>query len=49
MDNLAEDLRLKIEEISSGDREEFAAYIDLSDSEKMSFILENFQRTAWQH
>ncbi|MBS1249748.1 MAG: hypothetical protein MAG431_01332 [Chloroflexi bacterium] len=49
MDNLAEDLRLKIEGISSGDREEFAAYIDLSDSEKMSFILENFQRTAWQH
>lgn len=47
--NLAEDLRLNIGELSYNDREEFVNYIIFSDSQKMSFILENFQRTIWQH
>ncbi len=47
--HLAEDLRLNIEEISLNEREKFAEYIILSDSSKMNFILENFQRTVWQH
>ena len=45
---LAEDLRLNIDLLSSQDWTEFANYVDLSASPKLSFISENFRRTVWQ-
>lgn len=47
--HLAEDLRLNLDELSPSEREKFANHIAFSDSQKMNFILENFQRTVWQH
>jgi predicted transcriptional regulator of viral defense system len=46
--NLAEELRLNLDELSSEVRDEFKIYIDLSDSPKMKFIHENLRRTIWQ-
>ena len=46
--NLAEELRLNLDELSSEVRDEFEIYIDLSDSPKMKFIHENLRRTIWQ-
>jgi predicted transcriptional regulator of viral defense system len=46
--NLAEELRLNLDELSSEVRDEFEIYIDLSDSSKMKFIHENLRRTIWQ-
>ena len=45
---LAEDLRLNIDLLSSQDWNEFADFVELSASPKMSFIGENFRRTVWQ-
>lgn len=45
---LAEDLRLNLEDFSRQDRNQFASYMDSSDSEKMNFILENLRRTTWR-
>jgi hypothetical protein len=46
--DLAEDLRLNLDEFSGQDREEFAGYILASRSPKMDHILENLKRTIWQ-
>jgi predicted transcriptional regulator of viral defense system len=46
--DLAEDLRLNIDLLSSKDWNEFEDYVELSTSPKMSFISENFRRTVWQ-
>ena len=46
--NLAEDLRLNLDELSSEEREEFEDIIELSNSPKMMFIHENLRRTIWQ-
>ena len=46
--DLAKELRLKIDELSPDDREEFSSYIDASDSPKMKEIDKNFRRNAWQ-
>lgn len=46
--DLAEDLRLNLDEIESETREEFERYIHQSASAKMTYILDNFRRTAWR-
>jgi predicted transcriptional regulator of viral defense system len=46
--NLAEDLRLKLDELSSDVRGEFDDCIESSNSPKMMFIRENLRRTIWQ-
>ena len=47
--NLAEDLRLNLDELSSEEKDEFARYINFSNSPKMMFILDNLRRTIWRH
>ena len=46
--NLAEDLRLNLDEFDAGERNEFADYVAQSASEKMNFILQDLRRTIWQ-
>ena len=46
--NLAEDLRLNVEEFSIEEREEFEGYVTMSESAKMAFILRDFQRHTWR-
>jgi predicted transcriptional regulator of viral defense system len=46
--NLAEEMRLNLEELSPEIRKEFEVYVNLSDSPKMIFIHENLRRTIWQ-
>ena len=46
--DLAEDLRLNLDEFSPGDINEFKRHVEISDSEKMNFILDNLRRTVWQ-
>lgn len=47
--NLAEDLRLNLDEFSASNQEEFATYVESSKSSKMNRILENLRSTVWQH
>ena len=44
----AEDLRLNLDEFSPEDINEFKRHVEISDSEKMNFILDNLRRTVWQ-
>jgi predicted transcriptional regulator of viral defense system len=46
--NLAEELRLNLDQLSLAVRDEFQTHIELSASPKMTFIHENIQRTIWQ-
>ena len=46
--NMAEDLRLNLDELASEVRDEFEEFIELSNSPKMMFIHENLRRTIWQ-
>jgi len=46
--DLAEDLRLNLDESSPEGRNEFKMYVEISESEKMNFILDNLRRTVWQ-
>jgi len=46
--NLAEELRLNLDELSLEERDEFEKYIVMCNSPKMSFIHENLERTIWQ-
>jgi predicted transcriptional regulator of viral defense system len=46
--DLAEDLRLNLDEFSPGDINDFKRHVEISDSEKMNFILDNLRRTVWQ-
>ncbi|MEO7840207.1 MAG: hypothetical protein ABIU06_12740 [Anaerolineales bacterium] len=47
--DLAEELRLNLEEFAPKDRDEFARYIEKSASRKMNEILDNFRKTIWRH
>jgi hypothetical protein len=47
--NLAEDLRLNIEEISEQDQNQFAEFVEVSKSNKMQKILKNLRYTVWRH
>ena len=46
--NLAEDLRLNLDELSSEVRDEFTDFTELSGSTKMMFVHENLCRTIWR-
>jgi predicted transcriptional regulator of viral defense system len=47
--NLAEELRLNLDEVDEAAREEFGIFVEGSESKKMRGILENFRRYTWQH
>lgn len=46
--NLAEELRLNLDEMPSDVKGEFENYVELSNSPKMAFIYENLRKTIWQ-
>lgn len=46
--NLAEELRLNLDELPLEERDEFEKYTEMSDSPKMSFIRKNLRRTVWR-
>ncbi len=46
---LAEDLRLNLEDFSENDQGEFAAFVEMSKSSKMERILKNLRKTVWRH
>ena len=46
--NLAEELRLNLDELPPKTREEFEKYIIISNSPKMNFIYENLREKIWQ-
>jgi hypothetical protein len=46
--DIAEDLRLNLEEITETSRAEFAGFIELSKSRKMSQIYTNLRKTIWR-
>ena len=46
--DLAEELRLNLDEASKDERDEFALYVEKSKSHKMTEILNNFRRTIWK-
>jgi len=46
--NLAEELRLNLDELPTSVRSEFKNYIDLNNSPKMTFIYKNLRETIWQ-
>jgi predicted transcriptional regulator of viral defense system len=46
--DLAEDLRLNLDEFSPEDINEFKRHVEIGDSEKMNFILDNLRRAVWQ-
>jgi predicted transcriptional regulator of viral defense system len=47
--NLAEELRLNIEDFPKKEQEEFAEYVQRSKSRKMEGILRNLKETIWRH
>ena len=47
--NLAQDLRLNLEDFSEKDRVEFAAFVEISKSKKMDRILKNLRKSVWPH
>lgn len=47
--NLAEDLRLNLEDFSESDQVEFATFVEISNSKKMEQILKNLRKIVWQH
>ncbi len=46
--DLAEELRLNLDEIPKDERDEFSLYVEKSASRKMMEILNNFRRTIWK-
>jgi hypothetical protein len=46
--DLAEDLRLNLDEIEPETRQEFDEYVRQSASAKMTYILNNLRRTVWR-
>lgn len=46
--DIAEDFRLNLDEFKESDRSEFAEYVELSKSIKMTWILSNLRRTIWR-
>ncbi len=47
--NLAEDLRLNLEEVSEDEKAEFSEFVESSKSGKMEQILKNLRKTIWRH
>ena len=47
--NLAEELRLNVEDFSKKDQDEFADFVEISKSKKMDQILNNLRKTVWRH
>lgn len=47
--DLAEELRLNLEDFTEKDQTEFAAFVEISNSRKMDQILSNLRKTVWQH
>ncbi len=45
--NIAEELRLNLDELSETDRDEFAGFAEESQSRKMTYILNNFRSKVW--
>ncbi len=46
--NLADELRLNLDELTVADREEFSRFVEESQSRKMHDILDNFRRNVWR-
>ena len=46
--DLAEDLRLNLEDFSENDKDEFAGFVEISNSRKMNHILKNLRKTVWR-
>lgn len=46
--NLAEELRLNLDELSAPNRSEFSRFVEESQSRKMKYILNNFRRNVWR-
>lgn len=46
--DLAEELRLNLEDFSEKDQNEFAAFVEMSKSRKMDQILKNLRETIWR-
>ena len=47
--NLAEDMRLNLEDFSVNDQDEFITFVEISKSEKMNQILKSLRKTVWRH
>ena len=47
--NLAEDMRLNLEDFPESDQVEFATFVEISNSKKMDQILKNLRKTVWRH
>ena len=47
-DNLAEKLRLNLDNLAAEDRSAFAGFVEHSQSEKMKWVLKNLKETVWQ-
>ena len=47
--DMAEDLRLNLEDFSEKDYDEFATFVEISNSKKMDQILKNLRKTVWRH
>ena len=47
--NLAEDLRLNLEDFSENDLVEFETFVEISNSKKMDQVLKNLRKTVWRH
>jgi len=47
-DNLAEDLRLNLDDFAEKDQDEFAHFVEMSRSKKMDRIFNNLRKTVWR-
>ncbi|MHB8856486.1 MAG: type IV toxin-antitoxin system AbiEi family antitoxin domain-containing protein [Bellilinea sp.] len=47
--NLAEELRLNLEDFLEKDQDEFVTFVGMSKSRKMDQILKNLRKTVWRH
>jgi predicted transcriptional regulator of viral defense system len=47
--DLAEDLRLNLEDFSESDQVEFATFVEISNSKKMEQTLKSLRKTVWRH
>lgn len=47
--NLAEELRLNIDELSEQNQTQFSEFVEISKSRKMQKILKNLRSTVWRH
>ncbi len=47
--NLVEELRLNLDDFTGEDQDEFATFVEISESRKMHHILNNLRNTSWRH